>query len=231
MSTRRLVDTGVVLAWCALFWFVLLTGRTPLYLSSRTDWLIPVGAGILTLISIGKLLSLKSEHDEPLDASRIWSAVLLVTPVLLVVSLPPASLGAFAASRRGSLTSAGLSADASEIAEGPIDLIDIASALRSDDAMEVLRSRAGDEVTLVGFVTRDESDPVGTFTLNRFIISCCVADAIAVKVQVLGAAGGEVEEDDWARVKGRIFPLEDQVAVDAVSIERIERPKSPYLDP
>ena len=44
------VATGLALAaWGALFWTLLVTGRTYLYLSSRTAWLVPLGAVIFTV--------------------------------------------------------------------------------------------------------------------------------------------------------------------------------------
>lgn len=231
IAHRRLLGALVLGSWCLLFWFLLATDRTPLYLSSRTDWLVPVGAAILTAATVGRALSLRHGASEPASRSELWGSVVLIVPVVVILALPPASLGAFAASRRGGLSGAGISATAAEIAEGEITLVDVGSALRSPEAMEALTERAREQVSFIGFVTTDATDPADAFTLNRFIISCCVADALAVQVRVVGAPPGYVKEDDWVRVTGAIFPLGREVAVEAAGVEKIPRPKHPYLNP
>lgn len=231
IAPRRLLGALVLGSWCALFWFLLATDRTPLYLSSRTDWLVPVGAAILTGATVGRVLSLRAARPEPASRSELLGSAVLIVPVIVVLALPPASLGAFAASRRGGLSTAGISATAAEISEGDITLVDVASALRAPDAMEALRERAREQVSFVGFVSTDPSDPADAFTLNRFIISCCVADALVVKVRVVGAPPGYAQEDDWVRVTGAIFPLGSEVAVEAAGVEKVPRPKHPYLNP
>lgn len=229
---RRLLETMVLGAWSVLFIFLILTDRTPLYLSSRTDWIVPVGAIILTAATVGRALSFRhGAVADPVGGTQMWGTAALILPVVVIMSLPPASLGAFAASRRTTLSAGGISPTAAEISDGPVTLVDVAGALRDDDAMDALRERAGDTVRFVGFVTRDESDPADTFTLNRFIISCCVADALAVKVRVVGAPAGSVSEEAWVRVTGKVFPLGDEVAVNAETVATIDRPSRPYLDP
>ena len=44
------IATGLVLgAWGAMFWVLWLTDRTYLYLSTRTAWLVPMGAVIMSV--------------------------------------------------------------------------------------------------------------------------------------------------------------------------------------
>ena len=50
------VATGLVLgAWAGLFWFLLATERWSLYLSTRTFWVVPTGAILLTIATVGRL--------------------------------------------------------------------------------------------------------------------------------------------------------------------------------
>jgi uncharacterized membrane protein YcgQ (UPF0703/DUF1980 family) len=67
--------------------------------------------------------------------------------------------------------------------------------------------------------------------LTRFLISCCVADALSVQVRVTGAPPGEFEKDEWVRVTGGLYPLGREVVVQASDIEEVPRPKHPYLNP
>ncbi len=230
-SARRIATTFTLAAWAGLFWFLMASDRTSFYLSSRTDWLVPVGAVTLTLAAVGRCLSLRSAEPEPLRRSDAWSIGLIVVPVVFVLGLPPASLSSFAASRRSSFSSAGFTTSAAELQEGELSLADVAGALRSEEAMNALVDRAGEEVTFTGFVTRESAMPADEFVLTRFLISCCVADALSVEARVVGAPPGEFEQDEWVRVKGNFYPLGGEVIVDASEVVKVPRPKKPYLNP
>ncbi|MGH2699345.1 MAG: TIGR03943 family putative permease subunit [Actinomycetota bacterium] len=91
--------------------------------------------------------------------------------------------------------------------------------------------RAGEAVDFTGFVTKDPGAPADEFVLARFLVSCCVADALGVNVRVVGAPPGRFEADEWVRVSGKFYPLGSDVIVDATNIERVKRPKRPYLSP
>lgn len=230
-SARKIAATAALAAWAGLFWFLLASDRTSLYLSSRTDWLVPVGAVLLTLATIGRGFSLRSGSPEPLATKDAWTTGLLILPVVLVLALPPASLTSFAASRRSSFSSAGFTTSVEDVTDGELSLGDVAGAMRSEESMKALIDRAGTEVDFTGFVTRDEGMPADEFVLTRFLISCCVADALSVEVRVVGAPPADLDKDQWVRVTGNIYPLTDEVIVDASSVEKVKRPKRPYLNP
>lgn len=231
LSPRRVLTTVVLLAWCGMFWFLMAADRTLLYLSTRTDWVVPVGAVILTIASAGRILSLREADPKPLTSGETWGAALVALPVVVVLAMPPASLGSYAASRRSSLVGGSFAASASDISTGELTLVEVGGALRSREAMRALAQRAGSEVSFIGFVTRDEGDPADEFTLTRFLISCCVADALSVEVRVVGAPPGAFEKDDWVRVSGKIYPLGTEVVVDASEVVAVKKPRRPYLNP
>ena len=223
----------VLASWAALSWFLMLTGRTSIYLSSRTDWVVPMGAVILTLATAGRIPSLFSRGIRTIGISRsdLVGAAALLLPVVVIAATPPASLGSYAVDRRSNVVSAGFITSAADIAEGELTLIDIAGALRTPEAMEVLAARAGESVEFVGFITRDEGAAADEFTLNRFLVSCCVADALNAQVEIVGAPPGQFAVDEWVEVKGNLYPLGREVVVDASSVKKVPRPKDPYLSP
>ncbi len=230
-SASRLASATVLGAWGFLFWFLLATGRSSLYLSTRTKWLIPVGAILLTATAVGRLASARARAAEPLHRKDAWLLGLMVVPVVVVLALPPGALGSFAASRRSSFVRSGYAASASDIASGSLSLIDVAGGQTSKEGEKALAARAGSRVTFVGFVTRYANTPADEFMLTRFIITCCVADATIAQVRVVNAPPGKFEEDDWVEVTGTIYPLGREILVDATSIEGIPRPDKPYLTP
>jgi uncharacterized repeat protein (TIGR03943 family) len=224
-SPARLATAVALLAWAGLFWFLLLTDRSALYLSSRTDWVVPVGAIVLTIAGIGRLATARGPGAEPVGRGQAWGLGVIVLPVVAILVLPPASLGSFAASRR-QVVGGGLAASG-EIGE-EVSLQEVAGAQWSDEARRALFDRAGSPVDFTGIVTNRSGLPPDEFYLTRFIVSCCVADALSVQVRVVGAPTG-LEEDAWVRVKGTIYPLKDDVVVAAASVAGVERPERPYL--
>jgi uncharacterized repeat protein (TIGR03943 family) len=231
VSPARVLGAVVIASWAALFGWLLITGRTALYLSSRTAWVVPLGAAILGVALLGRLGSLRTSRVERVTPGAAAGAVVVVLPVVIVLALPPASLGSYAASRRSSLVGAsGFGSSTEEIAEGRITLIDVAGGLRSRQAMKALVARAGAEVGFVGFVNRSSGMPADEFLLTRFLISCCAADALSVQVRVVGAPPGRFGRDDWVRVRGRLYPLGREVLVSASDVVRVERPRHPYLN-
>lgn len=230
-SPIRVLSATALAAWAGLFWFLIVTDRTSLYLSSRTAWVVPMGAIVLTIAALGRVASARVEHPEPMSKKEIAGLALIMVPVVTVVSLPEASLGSFAASRRSSLTSGSFVSSADDISSGELSLIDVSGATRSPEAMRALVQRAGESVSFVGFVTRDGSSPANEFVLTRFLISCCVADALSAEVRVVGAPPGKFKEDEWVRVEGAMYPLGREVIVDATEVVGVPRPEDPYLSP
>jgi uncharacterized repeat protein (TIGR03943 family) len=230
-NPRAVAQVGVMAAWAGLLWFLEISGRTAFYLSSRTSWVVPMGAIILTVATMGRLVSARSHRPASLSGREALALGAIVIPVVAVLVLPQASLSSFAASRRSSFVGAGFVASAEDIAAGELSLPDVAGALRTTEGRKALVARAGDEVSFVGFVTRDDGTFADEFTLTRFMISCCVADALSVEVRVVGAPPGQFEEDEWVRVTGELYPLGEEVAVDASDVEKVPRPKRPYLNP
>ena len=228
-SPSRLAAAGALAAWATLFWILLLTDRTSLYLSSRTAWVVPVGAIVLTLAAAGRLLTARAPDPEPLSRRATWATAFILIPVAAIMALPPVALGSYAASRR-SLAS-GVVAGSSELGTGgPVTLASVAAAGWSDEARRALVERAGSRVSFDGIVARRDGQAADEFLLTRFIVSCCVADALSVQVRVVGAPPGRFAQDDWVRVEGTFYPVGREVIVDASRISPIAQPDDPYLN-
>ncbi|MGZ8597286.1 MAG: TIGR03943 family putative permease subunit [Actinomycetota bacterium] len=226
-SAPRVAAALAIGAWAGLFWFLLVAGRTSLYLSTRTAWLVPLGAGLATVAAVGRLASARVRAPEPLGTRETWMFGVIVLPVVLLLTLPPATLDSYAVDRHSNSTAIGSSA---RIVSGPIDLVDVAAARAVVDAQAALKARAGERVTIEGFVTEEPGED-DRFQLTRFVITCCVADATISYVTVVDAPPGSFETDDWVRVVGPIYPLGSDILVQAESIEAIEQPEEPYLTP
>jgi len=229
-SHTRVTNAAALLAWAGLFWFLILDERLPLYLSTRTSWLAYLGAVAGTLGALGYVLFART--SEPLTGSTTRALAILLLPVVLLFALPPASLGAYAASRRTAAGSQGIvPASSSSIESGDLSLVDVAAAQSYPEGRRALVGRAGDIVSFVGFVSRGSGQPADEFTLTRFMITCCPGDALSVQIRVAGAPPGKFKADEWVRVSGKMYPLGDEVIVDASEIVPVRRPDHPYLNP
>jgi uncharacterized repeat protein (TIGR03943 family) len=133
--------------------------------------------------------------------------------------------------RRAGFVGAGVSVPAPDISTGQLTFIDVAAAQTTKVGLAAIRGRAGEAVTLEGFVWRDASAAAGEILLTRYVITCCVADATSAQVRVVNVPPGRFAPDDWVRVSGRIYPLGTEILVDATRVVGIPRPSRPYLSP
>jgi len=230
-NQARLAGAALLGAWAAMFGFLFVTGRVNLYLSTRTSWVVPVGAALFTAGAIGTLLGARSA---PGSLSRREATVmtLMVVPVVLVLALPPATLGSFSAAKKTSFSSARFSSVYGQItASSEITLLSVAAAQTSDQGAQALAKRAGASVDFVGMVTRYADTPADEFLLTRFVITCCVADATVAQVRVVNVTPGRFRQNEWVEVTGPIYPLGREVIVSATSIAPVPTPEKPYLTP
>jgi putative membrane protein len=230
-SASRLAGAAVLGAWAVLFWFLLLSGRDSLYLSTRTSWVVPVGAVLLTTASIGRLASSRMADPRRPTVREAWVLAFMVVPVVLVLALPPATLGSFSVGKRTGFANSGIATSVGDVGTGQLSLIDVAAAQTSKEGEAALAKRAGEDVDLVGFVMRYADTPAGEFMLTRYIVTCCVADATIAQVRVVDVPPGAFRTNQWVDVKGAIYPLGREVILDATSVGSVPRPDHPYLTP
>ena len=232
-SPTRVAGTMVLAAWACLFWFLWVSGREAFYVSTRTDWVVPVAAVLLTAATIGRLASAKVTTPKPLAARQLWIMGLMVVPVVLVLFAPVTTLGTFSAGKRAAFSGAGFASSAGDIGTGELTLIDVAAAETSPEGERALAKRATETVEFVGFVSIRDDTPADEFLLARYVVTCCVADATIAEVRIVNVTPGQFENETWVQVTGTIFPIGREVIVDAGSgsVTQVERPDHPYLTP
>ncbi len=230
-SPSRLAGAAVLGAWAVLFWTLLITGRDALYLSTRTSWVVPIGASLLTASAAGRLASARVGTPSDITVREAVVFGLMIVPVVLVLALPTATLGSYSAGKRTGFASAGIATSVGDVGTGQLSLIDVAAAQTTKDGEAALAKRAGEDVDLVGFVLRYPDTPAGEFLLTRYIVTCCVADATIAQVRVVNVPPGAFAANAWVDVKGAVYPLGREVIVNASSVTSVRRPEHPYLTP
>lgn len=93
-------------------------------------------------------------------------------------------------------------------------------------------SLIGNSVDVVGFVYHGEAAPQDEFEVARFVVACCVADAMGYAVPVLWAESAGLPQDRWVRVRGRVgvSPGGDLIIL-AEAVEPVAAPSNPYIYP
>jgi len=232
-SRARVAGGAVLAAWAVLFWWLDLSGRVNLYLSTRTQWVVPVGAVLLTLASLGRIVSARVPAPEPLRRREAVVMALMTLPVVVVLALPPATLDQYSASKKTAYSSslAYQSIYGQITGNSPLTLLSVAAGQTSTAGAQALAKRQGSDVDFVGIVTRYADTPADEFLLTRYVITCCVADATIAQVRVVNVVPGAAAANQWVDVKGKIYPLGREVFVIADSVTVIPRPAKPYLTP
>ena len=233
--------TGVVAMRLAV------TGSYLSYLKEGMRWPLLAAGLVLTvlgLVTIGRTLrrgpdhehaDARAEHGHGPGGPRV--AWLLVLPLLAILLVAPAPLGAYAASRDSSRTVAVADTAAfdplpppSDGAAVPLTLTEFITRSYYDTG----GSLAGVPVRLTGFVMSDPEVPDG-YQLTRFTLSCCAADAFPMKVVVRGVEGASPPDDTWLEVTGTwVEPpegaegVERGAEIELASAVPIPQPENPY---
>jgi len=157
-----------------------------------------------------------------------YMAWMLVLPVVAILVVAPPALGAFSAGRNNATVTA--KADGIYSALPPGDPVDVGvTSFASRAIWDDGKTLDGREVAMTGFVT---PNPDGGWWLTRLSMSCCAADALVTKVQVLDPPAEAA--DTWVRVVGTWTPgggTKDDRAIPLVkasSVQQIQAPKNTY---
>jgi uncharacterized repeat protein (TIGR03943 family) len=220
--------TAALLIWSSFFVALLITGGVSHYLGSRTAWVIPFGAAITGAAAAMLIWHSRSAPARPLSRREAAGLLGLLAPILVVLAVPDAQLGASTAERR-----AGSDAAIARIALSPQpNAFARIMAARTHPELGV---RSGEADTLTGFVMHRSGTPASMFQVTRFLVTCCVADAIPLFVTV-DPRGALPPRDAWVEVSGTLTADRgDRVPGDwiltAERIDRVAAPANPYLTP
>jgi uncharacterized repeat protein (TIGR03943 family) len=149
-------------------------------------------------------------HDHHPDGRAGPAAWLLVLPVLALLLVVPPALGSGALAGFGARAAPTVATPADEPlppGEAPdLGLLDVVSRTAADPHGPVTER----EITVTGFVAASPAGAPG-LDLARLVISCCAADASAVRLHLADPAGrlagvvpGGAEGDRWVTIRGRI---------------------------
>jgi putative membrane protein len=234
MTGSRLARALVLGIWSTFFAYLWISNEMMRYLGPRTYWVVPFGCITLGAAAIAQLASVWRERGSGRGTSAmsrgdvIGIAALLV-PIVAVLTVPSANLGALAVSRKapGTGATSALAAPSASEPGRPPSFIDVHYANESEEYAQSLGIGEGTELDLLGFVSQPSND-AGEFMLTRFYVSCCAADAIPYSVKVTDG-GTDHAGDIWLRVRGSLAYDGEEYRLTAESVEEVEEPDNQYL--
>jgi uncharacterized repeat protein (TIGR03943 family) len=156
-------------------------------------------------------------------------ALAVFVPVAVGLAVTPRPLGSTSLKDdSGFVGGARLSGASTRPAPEDRNLYQLAYELQST----ALATLIGDPVDVIGFVHHGKEPRPGRFYAARFVVACCVADAVGVTVPVAWQGAATLGRDTWVRVVGRIgVDAEGAPIVVAASVEPIGAPANPYIYP
>lgn len=235
-SPLFLVRSFVLTAWAGFFTWLVLSGEMRRYIGPRNYWVVIFGAVALTLAAIVHFRAgERGSPEKHIKAREALGLLAVMLPILVILVVPKPSLGALAASKKGSggiiSATAGIQPPTSRIPGGELSLEEIEYASQSSEYAAAVGIIEGVSVKLVGFVTHPKKSATGTFALTRFAIFCCAADAVPYTVRVTPPPGTpDFEDDKWLEIKGTLAKDNDGFYVEASEIDSISEPSSPYIN-
>ncbi len=213
----------VMIAWAAFFYTLWLTGASVRFLGARTQWLVPFGAVTLTVAAALAWRSSRSSSPSSLRPGEAAGLFALLVPLTLILLVPDAQLGAYAASRKSSSFFPAVKPHPPATPRD-VTLLDIRVA--EADPVFALASHIhrGTRVGLLGLVTHTGA---GHFSLTRFYITCCVADAQPLTIDV--ASPRRVVRNEWVWVTATVREARSRYSLVADRVVTRPAPHNPYL--
>lgn len=169
---------------------------------------------VLLLILMLLIISLGDSNSGGKLSAGLWEnkirLVLVSLPIVLFVALQPRALSSQAFSTRslGQTMDLGLSRNAVAPVKFVLnsenrELIDWIRLFAQNAEPEVYQ---GMKAKITGFVLNDQNLPENHFTLARFVISCCAADARPVGLTVkYDPSMFKATNDQWVEIKGEFI--------------------------
>jgi uncharacterized repeat protein (TIGR03943 family) len=256
VSPRRVVLAGAFFVWAVTLAVLLVSGGISRYLAPRNTPFVVLAVPVMFVVAFGIWQRSRiSHHGDPADEMHELSCMcrweeaprrtdlvttaLLLVPLVVLAIIPSGALGSDAARSRG-LRSVPVRAPkaSTDLDTRDLTILDIVYATTSPSYAKELAIEQGADVRLVGIAVKAGGAPAGGFLLTRFLITCCVADAVPISVRVSGSGAGAVRDNSWVEAQGTITWNPAPQGTDATEVTadlRLERVKAvsepidPYL--
>ena len=232
-SIPTLLKMLVYTAWMVTFVLLLLSGRYKMHIAIHLWPIIAAGAIISGLFLVFLLLSPALFRKEEESKADLVDAGILLFPLIYLVFSAGDQLGAYAYSRRS--ISMVESLDNIAFQPGSSELQD--TVMRTDlySLLSDYENAFGHTVLFEGSLIHTDSISGNMPVLFRFLIVCCVNDAIPYGIFLEADSATGIPDDQWLRVTGTADTLiiDEEVfpCIKNMEITVLESPECPYMYP
>jgi putative membrane protein len=250
LDAHALLRSVILGGFLALLVWLVTTRQLSLYINPRFNTLIELSGYVLLPMLIVQLLSViryRSIGDYAAGHEHHGKSGYLPFVVFLVVAymVPGNTLDASLVDNKG--LNSRLATVVNSVKDMPRPL---AAELRSTRSIKVTdrtyvevmseiewfpQDYTGKEITVTGFVFRPPGVSGNQFSLVRYVIVCCAADALPYGVLCELAGADKLRQGTWLTLTGTIrmsrHGSKDVPAIKVTSHKAIEQPKKPYVFP
>jgi uncharacterized repeat protein (TIGR03943 family) len=245
-------EIATLLALAAFLGYASLTGRVLAFLAPGYAWLPPSAAALLASMALARLHALRDRaacecHPSGSPALRWGLTAALLAPIVMGLALDPRQFSPQGVKRRFAPAAhdprleramAWVLGAADEAPFAPVPSIarsaepTVLELVRAADSGQAA-AWAGRFVSVIGQCDLSNDPPLRRFGLYRFVVTCCIADAQLVAVDVIAPPGLSLQPRQWVRVEG-VIRLENmetggEPVIQAATVSKIPAPSSPYL--
>jgi uncharacterized repeat protein (TIGR03943 family) len=230
---RRNIELSLMFVWSGFLLWLWVSGEVLRYLGPRTSWVALAGAAALAAVAAVYARTIPQEsHPARPSARELLGAAALLMPIAVAMLMSGASLGSAAASKKMTVRGVDVAALArSKSDSGEVGLLELYVADESHEYADQHGVVTGERVNVTGFVLKPSTHEGGDFTLARFYLSCCVADAVPVSIRVHQPAAMNLatKKDTWLVVTGEVERTSSHVSLQALDVKTTKEPKAPYM--
>jgi uncharacterized repeat protein (TIGR03943 family) len=220
---------SVFLIWAGVLAWLILSGRYQ-YFIRPGFWTLLLRAFIILLaFTVSLFYRLRSDRGTSYGP-LIWLRVgVFLLPLFCLFLVQDDTLGSYAFKNRS--TGTVLPKALFQIKKNRVPPKD--GKLTTFQILQYFKDFVGKKVVTEGQVYRDETVPENHFLVFRFLVLCCVADALPAGALVIHGDAESFEQDSWVRVEGILglkivsglyFPT-----IKADRVMTIDPPAIPYL--
>lgn len=249
--TYQIIQGAILTGWGVFILQKIVSGNYLLYINRRYEGIILAAALFFLVLAVAvigihlfktRTLGHPDEHhraDAAGDAPPpTWGLLLLAAPLLLGALIPPRPLSSSVMANRGVNASAplsrlrGSSTSSLSLASNEKTILDWVGDFSSSSDPGSFEGQLAD---VTGFVYHDPRLTKGQFFVGRFVITCCVADAVALGVVVDSPDAAKFPDNSWVEVQGSIYTADvggqKLPGITATSLRPMPSPNQPYLFP
>ena len=227
---NRVIRLSIFIAWFLFILVLFSTGKLAIFIRKSYAPLSLAAAIIIAGLIVN---TLREKHETSHTLTWRFLALFLF-PLVLALIARPDTLSTFAVARRGITSEVTISntellnmMKSHVEQEGRYRTMTLKQALAI--AKEEPAQANGMLISTEGLVLKNKDTGTDTFTLIRFLIFCCAADATPLGIPVTWDKSVELKQDAWVRVNGKLVVDQNGAKIVGEEVTVVPQPSDSYL--